>query len=300
MGACDWYIESLEIQAPRGEQHGSITGEADIHPDDWFLTCHFVDDQVMPGTLMYECCLHTLRIYLLRMGWIGEQGQVAYQSAPGYCGKLKCRGQVTASTRRVQYRISVRETAYLEDGTPYAIADALMLADGHPIVDMQNMSLCLRGLTRQNIEALWQQAPGTSQPVADSPLFDHASILAYAEGRPSDGFGERYRIFDRDRVLARLPRPPYLFLDQIDKIEQCEQWQLSAGGEIESIYHIAPQDWYFEANRQHAVPLAILMEIALQPCGWFAAYLGSALTSESDLSFRNLDGQATLHRSMTE
>jgi len=57
---------------PRGGRFGLglITAEADIHPDDWFLTCHFVDDQVMPGTLMYECCLHTLRIFLLRMGWV--------------------------------------------------------------------------------------------------------------------------------------------------------------------------------------------------------------------------------------
>ncbi|MBR0519536.1 hypothetical protein IJJ97_07070, partial [bacterium] len=41
---------------------GSIESELDIHPDDWFLTCHFSDDNVMPGTLMYECCMHTLRI----------------------------------------------------------------------------------------------------------------------------------------------------------------------------------------------------------------------------------------------
>ena len=98
------------------------------------------------------------------MGWVCEQGQVVYQSVPGYCGKLKCRGQVTASTRTVQYRISIRETAYMEDGTPYAVANALMLADGQPIVEMQNMSLCLRGLTRQKIEALWQQVPSASQP----------------------------------------------------------------------------------------------------------------------------------------
>ena len=55
----------------------------DIHPDDWFLTCHFVDDMVMPGTLMYECCLHTLRIYLMRMGWVGEADDVAFEPVPG-------------------------------------------------------------------------------------------------------------------------------------------------------------------------------------------------------------------------
>ena len=290
----------LEIRAADDDQPGLIVGEADIQPDDWFLTCHFVDDQVMPGTLMYECCLHTLRIYLLRMGWVGEQGQVAYQSAPGYEGKLKCRGQVIATTRTVQYRITVKKTAYMDDGTPYAVADALMLADGHPIVEMQNMSLCLRGIQREQIASLWQS--GVGLPANTTALFDKASILAYAQGRPSDAFGDRYRVFDGegsdDRVLARLPRPPYLFMDEVDRIADCEPWQLSAGGEIESTHQILPDEWYFESNRQHSVPLAILMEIALQPCGWLAAYLGSALTSESDLSFRNLDGHATLHRPM--
>jgi 3-hydroxymyristoyl/3-hydroxydecanoyl-(acyl carrier protein) dehydratase len=37
----------------------------------------------------------------------------------------------------------------------------------------------------------------------------------------------------------------------------------------------------------------VLLEIALQPCGWLAAYMGSALTSEVDVSFRNLGGGAT-------
>ena len=80
---------------PRGPRHqldptggrygmGIIRGEADIHPDDWFLTCHFSDDMVMPGTLMYECCLHTLRILLLRMGWVcRERRGVAWEPVPG-------------------------------------------------------------------------------------------------------------------------------------------------------------------------------------------------------------------------
>ena len=28
---------------------GLIRAEADIHPGDWFMVCHFVDDRVMPG-----------------------------------------------------------------------------------------------------------------------------------------------------------------------------------------------------------------------------------------------------------
>src|SRR5262249_46500195 len=82
---------------------GLIRAEADIRADDWFLTCHFIDDQVMPGTLMYECCLHTLRIFLMRLGWIGEAGEVVCEPIPGVASRLKCRGQVTAATKVVTY-----------------------------------------------------------------------------------------------------------------------------------------------------------------------------------------------------
>ncbi len=73
---------------------GCLVAEMDIHPDDWFLTCHFVDDMVMPGTLMYECCLHTMRLYLLSLGWLGEDGVVAWEPVAGVKSQLVCRGQV--------------------------------------------------------------------------------------------------------------------------------------------------------------------------------------------------------------
>ena len=57
-------------------------------------------------------------------------------------------------------------------------------------------------------------------------------------------------------------------------------------------YDVPLDEWYFSSERQAAMPFAILLEIALQPCGWLAAYLGSALTSKEDLSFRNLGGKA--------
>ena len=55
-----------------------------------------------------------------------------------------------------------------------------------------------------------------------------------------------------------------------------------AGGEIEARYDVPPDAWYFAAERQGRMPFAVLLEAALQPCGWLAAYLGSALTSDDE------------------
>src|SRR5262249_1307280 len=130
-----------------------LRAEFDIHPDDWFLTCHFVDDMVMPGTLMYECCLHTLRILLMRMGWVGEADDVVHEPVPGVNSRLKCRGQVIATTKTVTYEVTVKELGYGPDA--FCLADALMYADGRPIVEMTNMSLRLTGLTRAKLETTW-------------------------------------------------------------------------------------------------------------------------------------------------
>jgi len=281
---------------------GQITGEADIHPDDWFLTCHFSDDQVMPGTLMYECCLHTLRVYLLRMGWIGEQDEIVYEPIIGEVSQLKCRGQVIESTKKVQYEITLKEIGYKDgDGTPYVLADALMSADGRPIVQMNNMSVQLSGLSKQKIENLWQDQ-SISQVENNNEktiLFDFDSIYAFANGKPSEAFGDRYKIFDEERKIARLPRPPYQFLDRITSIKDCEPWILKAGGVIEAEYNVPEDEWYFKEDRQTRMPFAVLLEVALQPCGWLAAYLGSALTSDIDLSFRNLGGNGTQFLAVT-
>ena len=302
-----WLVDRVLKLEPGGGKFGlgTILGELDIHPDDWFITCHFCDDQVMPGTLMYECCMHTLRIFLLRMGWVGEEGQIAYEPIPEVRSRLKCRGQVLATTKKVWYEITVKEIGYTESGSaPYCLADALMYADGKPIVEITDMSVRIAGLSREIVEQLWngQRKPSrvTHRPYDRRPaLFDTDRITAFAIGKPSDAFGDRYRIFDSERIIARLPGPPFQFLDRIVSIEGCQPWVLQAGGEVIAQYDIPHDAWYFASNRQQRMPFAVLLETALQPCGWLAAYVGSALTSDIDISFRNLGGTATQFQDVT-
>lgn len=301
---------------PQGGRYGlgQIRAEMDIHPDDWFLTCHFCDDNVMPGTLMYECCMHTLRIFLLRMGWIGEEGGTWCEPVPGVDSGLKCRGQVIDTTQTVTYQVSIKELGYGPE--PFAIVDALMFADGKPIVEIPNMSVRLAGLDRQKVEALWagtvpvSQGPvppvdhaavsdsGDSPHTGTDPLYDYDKILAFSAGNPSEAFGAPYKIFDRERKIARLPRPPFQFLDRIVAVTG-EPFRLEEGATCVAEYDVPVDAWYFDEERSGSMPFSVLLETGLQPCGWLAAYLGSALSSETDLKFRNLDGNAVQHRPVT-
>jgi 3-hydroxymyristoyl/3-hydroxydecanoyl-(acyl carrier protein) dehydratase len=296
-------ITALQPQGGRFGK-GYIQAEADIQPDDWFLTCHFVDDMVMPGTLMYDCCSQTLRVLLLRLGWISDREDVCYEPVLGVPCRLKCRGPVTPKTKKVHYAVEIKEIGYRPE--PYVIADAHMHADGQYIVFFKNMSMQISGLTQAEIETFWRkrnqsQEERAAQDVHDqpsetgaAPLFLHDHILEYAVGSPSKAFGEPYRPFDHHRKIARLPGPPYCFIHRIQTAD-AEPWILKPSGWVTAQYDVSADDWYFAADRSGCMPFAVLLEIALQPCGWLAAYLGSALKNDTDLKFRNLGGQAVIH-----
>jgi len=297
---------------PAGGRYGlgRVIAECDVEPDAWYLTCHFVDDQVMPGTLMYEGCLHSLRVLLLRMGWIGtgDARDNELHTAPilDIPSALVCRGQVLADTGTFAYELDLKEIGY--DPEAYCLADAVMRVGDHKIVAFDNVSLRIPGLTEEGVrqglgldgEAAGLPAPRPGlQSVSGKPVYyGPKQIEAYCVGRPSEGFGARYLPFDTERRIARLPGQPFCFVDRVTELND-PPWELKPSGWIECEYDVPDAPWYVAANRQKDLPFSVILEAALQPCGWLAAYLGSALRSDQDLHFRNLGGKAVLLRALT-
>lgn len=280
---------------------GQIKAEIDIPQNAWFLTQHFCDDQVMPGTLMYESCMQSLRVFLLRMGWVADAETCAFEPVLEMQSQLRCRGQVIPGVKRALYEISIKELGYNPE--PYAIADALMFADGNRIVQVLNMSIRLSGATRESIEALWagQQTFAPAQPANNEMLpaiYTGQQIVEYAIGKPSICFGEQFKPFDNDKFLARLPNPPYLFVDRITAVN-AEFLKIKTGGTVQGQFDISPDAWFFRANRQTSIPFAVLLEFPLQVCGWYSCFMGSAFASDKELHYRNLDGSATLYEDIT-
>jgi PfaB family protein len=277
-------IDRISLLDPEGGIHGMglIRAEADIRPEDWFLTCHFMDDPVMPGTLMYECCSHALRVFLQRMGWFTSDPEACYEPVPGQASILKCRGPVTPETRLVVYEIHVAEIGFNPE--PTVIADARMIADGKRIVHFTGMSMKLSGHRREDILP---------------ELMDRTALESFSRGEdPSTSFGDTYRSFDPTRFLARLPSPPYLFLDRVVRADPPPAI-LRPDGWITAEYDIHPDAWFFLADRSGIMPFCVLQETALQASGWLAAWCGSALLSPKDLHFRNLGGSARVFRDVT-
>jgi 3-hydroxymyristoyl/3-hydroxydecanoyl-(acyl carrier protein) dehydratase len=123
-------------------------------------------------------------------------------------------------------------------------------------------------------------------------------LLASALGRPSDAFGPMYSVFDGARRAPRLPAPPYQFVSRVVSVTG-PPGAMTAGTEVVTAYDLPADSWYWPDGPKSQMPPAVLMEAALQPCGWLASYTGCALAEDDDLLFRNLDGTLTLHTPVT-
>ena len=97
-------------------------------------------------------------------------------------------------------------------------------------------------------------------------------------------------------MIARLPGPPFLFVDRVTHVAE-EPFVLARTDWVHSEWDVDPEAWYFAGGASRTMPFCIFLEAALQPCGWLAAYLGSALRSDGQLHFR-IEGGATLHREL--
>jgi acyl transferase domain-containing protein/3-hydroxymyristoyl/3-hydroxydecanoyl-(acyl carrier protein) dehydratase/1-acyl-sn-glycerol-3-phosphate acyltransferase len=296
-------------------KRGYLRAEQPITADDWFFKGHFKNDPCMPGTLMFEGCVQTMAFYLAALGYTIDKDGWRFEPVPEQKYQLRCRGQVIPTSKRLVYEVFVHEVT--AGPTPTVFADLLCTVDGLKAFHARRVGL---RLVPDWPLASWQHAPAVpaartaleaadwprygglagyveAKPVATAPdgfPFDYASLLACGWGRPTAAFGPMYAPFDSTRKVARLPGPPYHFMSRVTRTEGV-LGELKAGAATEVEYDIPAEAWYFAENGHPTLPLSVLMEAALQPCGWLASYVGSTLAAPTDVMFRNLDGTGTLH-----
>jgi len=274
-------------------KRGYLSAELDLSSDDWFFSGHFKGDPCMPGTLMFDGCIQALSFYLASQGFTAKRDGHRFQVVQGEAVPLRCRGQVTPTSKKLTYEIFVEE---LQAGPePTLWADVLCTVDGRKAFHARRLGVRLvpDWPITSRPELLAKHVDTLPVAKAGDFTFGYASLLACAWGKPSDAFGEMYKVFDGTRRVARLPGPPYHFMSRVSTLSG-PIGVMKAGAKVDIAYDIPDDAWYFDANGARVMPFAVLLEAALQPCGWLASYVGSALTVEEDLSFRNLDGTGTL------
>ena len=120
-------------------------------------------------------------------------------------------------------------------------------------------------------------------------LYGRNWLEEFATGDIIKCLGPEYGIY-KNRRSPRIPNGDLLLMTRIIRI-QGNRGDFSSISRIESELDVPVNAWFFDGTVNGEMPLSILMETALQPCGVLSAWLGTQLRlPDVDFFFRNLDG----------
>ena len=295
-------------------KRGYLRARTAVGPDDWFFTGHFHNDPCMPGTLMSDGCFQAVAFHLAACGFtIGRDGW-RFEPVPGRPARMRCRGQVTPDSRGLVYEVFVSSVS--AGPVPTVVADVLVTVDGVKALHVADCAVRLvpdwpldqwRHLGPPTVQRTAGPVPlprlgglvghREATPVAEAAglRLGYESLLACAWGRPADGLGPMAEAFAGTRRGPRLPGPPYHFMSRITAVDGPYQG-MAIGSAVSAEYDVPGEAWFFADNPGPTMPAAVLMEIALQPCGWLGCYVGSPVQIDAELLFRNLDGDLRILR----
>jgi len=268
---------------------GYIVAEKDLHPDDWYFPCHFRDDEVMAGSLQAEGGGNLLRFFMLMLGLQRLTKDARYQPVFDLPQKVRCRKEVNPKDTKLVYKLEIKEIGLTPH--PYVIGDLEIISEGIVTVHFEDLGLQLR--EKSNPRYLEQQAGIEISERSAGALMNEEDITTFALDDLSKCFGPEFSVYD-GRTVSRQPNTDLQLISRVLKIDG-KRGDFSKPSTIVAEYDVPMDAWFYQQNSNNTMPYAILMEIALQPCGLLGAYLGSTLQfPDKNLYFRNLDGDGEL------
>jgi 3-hydroxymyristoyl/3-hydroxydecanoyl-(acyl carrier protein) dehydratase len=246
---------------------------------------------------MIDTGLQIIGFYMAALGFTLRKDGWRFEPVRNEPFEFRCQAQLTPESKEIIYEIYIREV--ISGPEPVVHADVLGIIDG------------VKGILGQNVGV--RLAPGWAVDRLKTPIefvsdSKHAAIVygrrvdpswiyQTSLGRPAL-LSDRYLRFDGAMRIARLPAPPYLLMSRVLSVH-AEEESFKLPATIESEYDIPANAWYFQGSQKQRMPLCVLMEIALQPCGWLSNHYAFSTKEEVELFYRNLDGTMELFEPIT-
>ncbi|MFC8516861.1 beta-ketoacyl synthase N-terminal-like domain-containing protein [Streptomyces sp. NPDC057257] len=117
-------VEWLDV-LPGGGEHGQgyLRGHRSIRPDEWYFSCHFHRDPVMPGSLGVEALLQGMQVYAVETGLTDGLRNPRFALSSGTETKWTYRGQILRTDPDMEFDVHVKEVRR-EPGRIVLLGDA--------------------------------------------------------------------------------------------------------------------------------------------------------------------------------
>ncbi|WP_329100015.1 beta-ketoacyl synthase N-terminal-like domain-containing protein [Streptomyces sp. NBC_01439] len=117
-------VEWVDV-VPTGGDHGRgyLRGHRSIRPDDWYFSCHFHRDPVMPGSLGVEALLQGLQVYAVETGLTDGLVNPRFALLSGAETTWSYRGQILRDDPDMEFDVHIKEVRR-EPGRIQLLGDA--------------------------------------------------------------------------------------------------------------------------------------------------------------------------------
>lgn len=269
-----------------------IVAEKDLQPDAWYFTAHFVDDPVMPGSLVAEGATQLLKLDLIASGMHHCFADAEFETIPELMMQIRVRGQITPDIKTLRYEMRVIERGFLP--RPFVRANVVVFHGDKPLVSVENLGLCVRekaGVVAWPRHGEADYFSGRKHTDGTPVVLNEFHLAHAAKGDLKTAMGERFAIYDNVRG-PHIPNGDFQFVDRALSVTGVQP-KAKIGDVMVTEYDSPADAWYYRQNNAPTMPNCVYLETALQASILLGYYLGATLPFPGqEFCIRNLEGHA--------
>ncbi len=134
-------VHDLIIAKDKGQYgKGYIHATKHVKTYDWFFTCHFYQDPVMPGSLGVESILQAMQVYALQQDLGKDFRSPKFVQVPNHKTVWKYRGQILLSVKQMHLEVHVKSVERKSEQL-VMLADAYLWNDKMRIYQVTDIAL---------------------------------------------------------------------------------------------------------------------------------------------------------------
>lgn len=129
---------------PGGGEHqaGYLRGYRKVTPDEWYYSCHFHRDPVMPGSLGVEAIVQAMQLYVIETGLAADMDGPRFALPAGVELSWRYRGQILRTDGDMDFDVHIKEVRQ-EPGRIVVIGDANLWKPGLRIYELKNLAIAV-------------------------------------------------------------------------------------------------------------------------------------------------------------
>ncbi len=138
-------LDSLIVAKDQGEFGlGYVHAVRAIKVYDWFFTCHFYQDPVMPGSLGVEAMMQALQTFTIQQGIGANLENPRFIQLPNHETKWKYRGQILQHVDQLELELHIKEVTVTEWGIK-VVANGSLWNDEVRIYEVTDLGIGVMG-----------------------------------------------------------------------------------------------------------------------------------------------------------